>query len=101
MRSRFVYSSIRSRSLRPETFSVEAIKLECVTATFVRKTMEHAILVYLALALVAYPFLFLIYEIWRHGGRRTNGAVYAWSVEQGGQFYQRDIFRERSAETSY
>jgi hypothetical protein len=30
--------------------------------------MEHAILVYLALALVAYPFLFLIYEIWRHGG---------------------------------
>jgi len=33
-----------------------------------RKTMEHAILVYLALALVAYPFLFLIYEIWRHGG---------------------------------
>jgi hypothetical protein len=33
-----------------------------------RKTMEHAILVYLALALVAYPFLFLIYEIWRHRG---------------------------------
>jgi hypothetical protein len=30
--------------------------------------MEHAILVYLALALVAYPFFFLIYEIWRHGG---------------------------------
>ena len=30
--------------------------------------MEHAILVYLALALVAYPFLFLVYEIWRHGG---------------------------------
>ena len=30
--------------------------------------MEHATLVYLALALVAYPFLFLIYEIWRHGG---------------------------------
>ena len=30
--------------------------------------MEHAILVYLALALVAYPFLFLIYEIGRHGG---------------------------------
>ena len=30
--------------------------------------MEHAILVYLALALVAYPFLFLLYEIWRHGG---------------------------------
>jgi hypothetical protein len=29
--------------------------------------MEHAILVYLAVALVAYPFLFLIYEIWRHG----------------------------------
>jgi hypothetical protein len=29
-----------------------------------KKTMEHAILVYLALALVAYPFLFLIYEIW-------------------------------------
>ena len=29
--------------------------------------MEHGILVYLALALVAYPFLFLIYEIWRHG----------------------------------
>ena len=27
--------------------------------------MEHAILVYLALGLVAYPFLFtLIYEIW-------------------------------------
>jgi hypothetical protein len=42
--------------------------------------MEHATLVYLALALVAYPFLFLIYELWRHGG---NGAVYAWSVEQG------------------
>ena len=30
--------------------------------------MEHATLVYLALALVAYPFLFLIYEIWRQGG---------------------------------
>jgi hypothetical protein len=30
--------------------------------------MEHATLVYLALALVAYPFLFLIYELWRHGG---------------------------------
>jgi hypothetical protein len=33
-----------------------------------RKTMEHAILVYLAIALVAYPFLFMLYEIWRHGG---------------------------------
>jgi hypothetical protein len=33
--------------------------------------MEHAILVYLALALVAYPFLFMIYELLRHppGGR--------------------------------
>ena len=30
--------------------------------------MEHAILVYLALALVAYPFLLLIYEIWWQGG---------------------------------
>jgi hypothetical protein len=34
--------------------------------------MEHAILVYLALALVAYPFLFLIYEIWRHERRRRR-----------------------------
>ena len=32
--------------------------------------MEHAILVYLSLALVAYPFLFtLIYEIWRQRRR--------------------------------
>jgi hypothetical protein len=31
--------------------------------------MEHGILVYLALALVAYPFLFLIYEIRRHPWR--------------------------------
>jgi len=32
--------------------------------------MEHAILVYLALALVAYPFLFtLIYAIWRRRRR--------------------------------
>jgi len=31
--------------------------------------MEHAILVYLALALVAYPFLFSIYEIWRQRRR--------------------------------
>ena len=33
--------------------------------------MEHATLVYLALALVAYPFLFMIYELWRRppGGR--------------------------------
>ena len=31
--------------------------------------MEHAILVYLALALVAYPFLFSIYGIWRQGRR--------------------------------
>jgi hypothetical protein len=30
--------------------------------------MEHATLVYLALALVAYPLLFMLYEIWRHGG---------------------------------
>jgi len=45
--------------------------------------MEHAILVYLALALVAYPSLFLIYEIWLARRRRTNGAVYAWSVEEG------------------
>src|SRR5262249_3441699 len=34
-----------------------------------RKTMEHAVLVYLAVALVAYPFLFLIYELWRHPPR--------------------------------
>jgi hypothetical protein len=32
--------------------------------------MEHAILVYLALALVAYPFLYSIYEIWRQNKRR-------------------------------
>ena len=32
--------------------------------------MEHAILVYLALALVAYPFLYWIYEIWRQNKRR-------------------------------
>ena len=35
-----------------------------------RKTMEHAILVYLSLTLVAYPFLFtLIYKIWRQRRR--------------------------------
>jgi hypothetical protein len=35
--------------------------------------MEHAILVYLALALVAYPFLFtLIYEIWLEKKRRAE-----------------------------
>ena len=45
--------------------------------------MEHATLVYLALALVAYPFLFLIYEIWRQGGTGPTVRYIAWSVEQG------------------
>jgi hypothetical protein len=36
--------------------------------------MEHAILVYLALALVAYPFLFMIYELWRQS-RQNNRRI--------------------------
>ena len=56
------------REVRRGLLPIRRKRVECACTLIVRKTMEHATLVYLALALVAYPFLFMLYEIWRHGG---------------------------------